>query len=102
MVGLGLTLPRRVDRLLGTLERGGIEVGVRAEGFEPLVERFDRSTHRLVMGIIVAALINGAAVLVSAFRPAGWDGGTSFAMLFGFAIAAGMTTHFAARTSRKK
>ena len=94
-VRLGTELPGQLRRLLGEIERGGLEVGMRPEGFEPLVRRFERLGNRIVLGIIAAAFINGLAVLMSVYHPPGWQswvgfvfgGGLLLAALLGFYLA---------------
>src|SRR5581483_8496217 len=43
---LGMELPQHLRRLLGDLERGGIEVGMRPVGVEPLLRRLERLVNR--------------------------------------------------------
>ena len=86
---LALGLPRRVDQLLGAVERGELQMGVRPAGFEPIVERLERSLDRVVLGIVAAAFINGLAVLVSVYHPAGWQAQAPVALLFGLATGVG-------------
>jgi ubiquinone biosynthesis protein len=74
---LSTDLPRHVRRVLEQLEQGGLEVGMRPEGFEPVVRRFERLANRIVLGILTAAFINGLAVLTSVYHPPGsqyWAG----------------------------
>ncbi|HVZ76453.1 MAG TPA: AarF/UbiB family protein [Gemmatimonadaceae bacterium] len=70
---LGTDLPRRVRRLLSDAERGGLQVGVRLDEVQSLVSRFEQLTNRLVLGILAGAFIVGLAVLMSAYRPSGWE-----------------------------
>ncbi len=85
---LGVELPEQVRRIVSELEHGGIEVGVRPEGFDPLIRRFERLANRIVLGIIVAAFVNGLAVLVSVYHPAAIDRWAGLAFAVGFAFAA--------------
>lgn len=84
---LGVELPQHLRRIIGELERGGLEVGMRPQGFEPVVQRFERLANRIVLGIIAAAFVNGLAVLMSVYRPAGLEqwAGAVFALGFGLA-----------------
>ncbi|HEU5287040.1 MAG TPA: AarF/ABC1/UbiB kinase family protein [Candidatus Limnocylindria bacterium] len=86
---LALTLPRRVDQLLGALERGDLEIPIRPAGFEPIAERFERSADRVVLGIVAAAFMNGLAVFVSVYHPAGWQAQAPLALIFGLAAGIG-------------
>lgn len=56
---LCVDLPERLRRLIGELERCGLEVGMRPEGFEPLVNRLERLGNRIILGIIAAAFVGG-------------------------------------------
>ncbi len=89
---LGVDLPEQVRRLIGELERGELEIGVRPEGFEPLVRRFERLANRIVLGVVVAAFVNGLAILTSVYRPPGWErwAGLIFAVGFLFAAVIGV------------
>ncbi|HWP41777.1 MAG TPA: hypothetical protein VNO14_00985 [Blastocatellia bacterium] len=80
---------------MGELERGGIEVGMRPEGFEPIIRRLERLTNRIVLGVIAAAFINGLAVLMSVYRPPGWDRWAWVAFTIGFVIAAALGAYLA-------
>jgi ubiquinone biosynthesis protein len=99
---LGVTLPRRVDRLLGALERGDLEVGMRPAGFEPVLERFERLADRIVLGIVGAAVLNGLGVLMSLYPPASWGAWASSAFTFGFAMAAGAGAYLAWSITRRR
>jgi ubiquinone biosynthesis protein len=89
---LGIDLPQQLRRIIGEFERGNLEVGMRPEGFEPLLRRFERLANRIVLGIIAAAFVNGLAVLVSVYHPPGWDrwAGAFVALGFFFASALGL------------
>lgn len=90
MARAGVEFPQQLHRLIGEIERGSLEVGMRPEGFEPLVRRFERLGNRLVLGIIAAAFVNGLALLLSAYRPAGWEEWISTIFAAGFVTAAGI------------
>ncbi|HWO00823.1 MAG TPA: AarF/ABC1/UbiB kinase family protein [Blastocatellia bacterium] len=89
---LGSDLPQHLRRLVSEIERGGLEIGMRPEGFEPVVQRLERLTNRLVIGMISAAFINGLAILVSVYRPPAWErwGWAAFAAGLGAVIALGV------------
>jgi ubiquinone biosynthesis protein len=89
---LGVDLPQHLRRLIGELERGGLEVGMRPTGFEPLFRRFERLVNRLILGILAAAFVNGLAILMSAFHPPGWEqwAGIAFGVAFVAAGALGL------------
>lgn len=68
---LGLELPRRAGRLLGRVERGELEVGVRHEGLERLTHEFQGMTNRLALAMVLAASVVGLAVALGVHGLAG-------------------------------
>ena len=92
---LGTELPGQLRRLLGEIERGSLEVGMRPEGFEPLVRRFERLGNRIVLGILAAAFVNGLAVLMSVYHPPGWQSWVGFAFGGGLLLAAALGAYLA-------
>ena len=81
---LGMTLPLQLQRILDSLERGHIEVGLRSSTFDPVVLHTERMVNRLVLGVLVAALIVGLSIVLVVYHPAlnqPWLG-----LLFGFAF----------------
>jgi ubiquinone biosynthesis protein len=92
---LGVELPQQLRRLVGEVERGSLELGMRPEGFEPVLRRLESLVNRLVLAIIAAAFIGGSAVLMSVYHPFGWAGllGPFFAV--GFVIASGLGLYLA-------
>jgi ubiquinone biosynthesis protein len=89
---LSAEAPQQLRRLVGEIERGGFEFGMRPDSFEPLITRLERIANRIVLGIIAAASIVGLATLLSVYRPPGWDrwAGVMFAAGFFFALVVGM------------
>ncbi|MGH2458209.1 MAG: ABC1 kinase family protein [Chloroflexota bacterium] len=85
---LGVELPEQLRRVIGEIERGGLEVGMRPEGFEPLIARLERLGNRIILGIIAAAFVNGLAVLIAVYKPPGWDQWAGVVFGTGFIIAA--------------
>jgi ubiquinone biosynthesis protein len=92
---LAVELPQHLRRLLGELERGDLEVGMRPVGIEPLLRRFEQLTNRLILGILAAAFVNGLAVLMSVYHPAGWDQWAGVAFAIGFVVAGGLGVYLA-------
>jgi ubiquinone biosynthesis protein len=92
MAWLGAEAPQQLRRLIGAIERGGFEFGMRPESFEPLIKRLERIANRIVLGILAAAFIVGLATLLSVYRPPGWENwaGAMFAVGFFFAFALGI------------
>jgi ubiquinone biosynthesis protein len=88
MARLGVELPQQIRRMISEIERGGLEVGMRPEGFEPVLRSLTRLANRIVLGVIAAAFINGLAVLLSVYQPPGWSRWAGIAFAFGFIVAA--------------
>lgn len=84
---LGLELPTQLRQIVADVERGGLQVGVRPEGFEPMLQRVERLANRLVLGMLVSAFIVGLAVLLAVFHPAGVERWAGALFIFGFAVA---------------
>jgi ubiquinone biosynthesis protein len=86
---LGVEGPQHVRRLLGALQRGDVEIGVRPSGFEPLIGRLERIANRMVLGIIAAAFVIALAVLISAFHLRS-DPAAGLVLIFGFLSASAL------------
>lgn len=57
-------LPGRLDDILETLGSGAFEVGVRLKGEEPIVTAVTKVANRLTQGVVLAALVVGASLLM--------------------------------------
>jgi len=82
-------LPGRVNRILDTVASNQLEVKVDAIDEQTLMEGFQKVANRITVGLVLAALIVGAALLMkveTSFRILGYPG---LAMLC-FVAAAGM------------
>jgi ubiquinone biosynthesis protein len=92
LVWLGAEVPQQLRRLLGEIERGGFEVGMKPQSFEPMLARLERMVNRIVLGILTAAFIVGLAVLLSVYQPFGWQNwaGAMFAVGFFLALVLGV------------
>ena len=84
---LGVELPQQLRRMMAAMERGNLQIGMRPEGFDPLVDRLESISNRIVLGVITAAFINGLAVLMSVYRPPGWEHWAWVVVAFGFLSA---------------
>jgi len=83
---LGIELPRRVDRLLGEIERGNLRVWTRVEDIEPLIQRLEHLGRRANATMLSAAFIVGLAIVLLYYHPQGWQGWIG--AVFWFAVAA--------------
>ena len=88
-------MPQQLRRIVTSAEDGNLQVGVRPEGFDPIVDRFERLSNRIVLGVIAAAFINGLAVLVSVYHPPGWERWAWVVFAFGFVCALLLGTYLA-------
>ncbi len=70
---LSIELPRRIDRVLGEIERGNLRVWTRLEDIEPLTKRLERMVERSNASILAAACIIGLAIVMLFYRPHGWE-----------------------------
>jgi ubiquinone biosynthesis protein len=87
---LGAELPRQLRLLLGELERGALKIDVQPTGMEALFRQVERAANRIVLGVIVAALIVGLAVLASLAHPAAsalWPGVLTAGFVLAIALA---------------
>jgi ubiquinone biosynthesis protein len=82
-------LPSRVNRIMDSVANAELELKVRVVDANAMVEGFQKIANRITTGIVVAALIVGAALLMrveTTFRLFGYPG---FAILCFLAAAAG-------------
>ncbi len=84
---LSIEMPQHLRRIVNATENGSLQVGMRPEGFDPIINRFERISNRIVLGVIAAAFINGLAVLASVYRPPGWERWAWIVFAFGFFCA---------------
>jgi len=84
------TFPRRVNKILDAIGNNEVRIGVDAIDEKVVLEGLQKVANRITLGLVVAALIVGAALLMrveTSFRIWGYPG---FAMiLFVLAAAAG-------------
>jgi Flp pilus assembly protein protease CpaA len=82
-------LPGRINKILDTVASNGLEVKVDAIDEKALVEGIQKIANRITVGLILAALIVSAAMLMrveTSFRILGYPG---LAILFFLAAAGG-------------
>jgi ubiquinone biosynthesis protein len=95
MAHLATEMPQQMRRLMREVERGGLEVGMRPEGFEPIIRRLERLANRIVLGIVAAAFINGLGVLLSAYRLPGSEQWAVILFGIGFVAAVALGVYLA-------
>ncbi|HXF09900.1 MAG TPA: AarF/UbiB family protein [Desulfuromonadaceae bacterium] len=82
-------LPSRVGKILDTISKGQIELRMRSDDTLRVLDGFQKVANRIAAGVVLAALIVGAALLMqvrTAFTIFGYPG---FAMLCFIAAGAG-------------
>jgi ubiquinone biosynthesis protein len=99
---LGTEMPQQLRRLVNEAQNGSLQVGMRPEGFDPILNRFEKISNRIVLGVITAAFINGLAVLTSVYRPPGWESWAWVVFAFGFFCALTLGVYLAVILLRPK
>jgi ubiquinone biosynthesis protein len=70
---LSIELPRRIDRVLGEIERGNLRVWARIEDADSLVKRLEHMVERANLTMLAAACIVGLAIVLQIYHPQGWQ-----------------------------
>ncbi|HEY0615225.1 MAG TPA: AarF/UbiB family protein [Candidatus Elarobacter sp.] len=69
---LSIELPRRIDRVLGEIERGNLRVWTRVEDVDSIVKRLEHMVERANATMLAAACIVGLAIVLQLYHPEGW------------------------------
>ncbi|HEV3152942.1 MAG TPA: AarF/UbiB family protein [Candidatus Baltobacteraceae bacterium] len=85
---LSIELPRRIDRVMGEVERGNLRVWTRVEDVETILKRFERAVERANASMLASACIVGLAIVMLFYHPQGWQ--TWIGVIFWVAFAAAM------------
>ena len=99
---LGTEMPQHLRRIVNATESGGLQIGMRPEGFDPILNRLEKISNRIVLGVIAAAFINGLAVLASVYRPPGWESWGWIPFAFGFLCALTLGIYLAVNILRPR
>jgi ubiquinone biosynthesis protein len=102
---LGVEIPQQVRHILGDIERGGFEIGLKTGALDPLIARLELLSNRIVLGVIAAAFVVGLAVLLSVYHPPGWERWAGKMFVVGFFLAAAIAIYLSwsiLRSSRRK
>lgn len=83
---LGTELPQHLRRLLSSLERGDLELGIRPSGFGSVLRRGERIANRIVLGMIASAFVIALAVLLAAYHVRS-DPTIGVVLIVGFVLA---------------
>jgi ubiquinone biosynthesis protein len=68
LANLSVGLPQRLNRLVRSIERGELQVRTDVSGLEHHLEHLERLVNRIVLGVVVAAIFIGLAIIVLAFK----------------------------------
>ena len=91
---LSIELPRRIDRVLGEIERGNLRVWTRIEDADPLMKRVEHVVERANATMLASACIVALAIVLQIYRPQGWQQWIGVVVWIGLiaAIAAAVRT----------
>lgn len=68
---LSIELPRRLDRVMGEVERGNVRVWAKVEDIDKIVDRFEHTVERANATMLASAIIVGLAILLVFYHPQG-------------------------------
>ncbi|MEA2786837.1 MAG: ubiquinone biosynthesis protein [Candidatus Eremiobacteraeota bacterium] len=96
---LSIELPRRIDRVLGEIERGNLRVWTRIEDADPIMKRVEHMVERANVTMLAAACIVGLAIVLQLYHPQGWQQWIGVVVWIGLigAVAATIRTLLALR-----
>jgi len=98
-----IALPRRIDRVIGEIERGNLRIWTRVEDIDPLMKRLEHALARSNATILAAACIVGLAVVLLYYHPHGWERwiGVVFWIAVGMALIDYARTLWVLKNKRK-
>lgn len=70
---LSIELPRRIDRVLGEVERGNLRVWTRVQDLDSALARFEHVVERANATILAAACIVAIAIVMLYYHPTAWE-----------------------------
>jgi len=82
-------LPADLRDIIAQVKRGRIHVEFEHKGLEPMLDRHDRISNRIVFAIVLAALVIGSSLIVLSGIPPKWRG-IPFIGIAGFSVAGAM------------
>jgi ubiquinone biosynthesis protein len=99
---LSVELPRRLDRVMGEVERGNVRVWARIEDLEKMVARFEHTVERANLTMLAAACIVGLAIVMVFYRPQGVERWIGIVFWLGVAVAFFIALRTAFASMRRK
>jgi len=83
---LSIGLPRRIDRVMGEIERGNLRVWTRVQDIDAIIKRFEHIVERANATMLASACIVGLAIIMLFYQPQGWQ--RWIGVVFWIAVAA--------------
>lgn len=99
---LSIELPRRLDRVMGEVERGNVRVWTRIEDAELMLRRFERTVERANATMLASACIVGLAIVMLFYHPQGWERWIGVVFWIGVTVAFLMVLRTVWGTLRQK
>jgi ubiquinone biosynthesis protein len=99
---LSVELPRRLDRVMGEVERGNVRVWARIENLESIVLRFEHTIERANLTMLASACIVGLAIVMVFYKPQGVERWIGVAFWVGVTIAFFIALRTVFATLRRK
>ncbi|TAK35986.1 MAG: AarF/ABC1/UbiB kinase family protein [Chloroflexota bacterium] len=87
---LMITLPRRIDRLLGQVERGNVSLNMRVQETEHALDTLNRMVNRLILGVLATGFIVGIPLLLQVYHATGLHQAIGVLLGAGFAVVAAL------------
>jgi len=94
------SLPGDIKEILNIFKRGRTHIEFEHRGLEPMLERHERISNRIVFGMVLSALIIGSSLIVLSDVPPKWNGvpvigigGFVAAAIMGFGLLISIIRH---------
>jgi ubiquinone biosynthesis protein len=84
---LSIELPRRIDRVLGEVERGNLRVWTKVQDLDSAIARFEHAVERANAAMLASACIVGLAIVMLFYHPQGWQRWIGIAFWIGVTLA---------------
>jgi ubiquinone biosynthesis protein len=97
-------LPQQLSRIMGDIERGGLEVTLEPASFDPYFMRLEGLVNRLVLALLATSLTIASALLLAAYHPVrlNWVAPVLFLCALGFAgVFGGYVAFLLVRTRQR-
>jgi ubiquinone biosynthesis protein len=100
---MGISLPRRVDRLLDQMESGQMQINMNTDWLRDILVKLQHMTNRLAVSVILAGVIVALGLTFMVFHPTSWQsyGNVIFAFAFISSLFFGGWLMWSILTSRR-